>query len=293
MKNIITHLWFDRHAKEAAELYTSLFESSKISSSYVLEDTPSGDAELLTFELAGQEFQSISGGPTFQFNPSYSLMVKCATEDEVRKLWQVLKTDGRELMPLGEYPFSKLYAWVEDRYGLSWQLMFTGDEEITQKIVTTLLFSNGVTGMTEDAVDFYQTVFKQSKVKYISHFNEGQMPNPQAKVGYLDFQLEGTEFIAMDNGNVVDYHFNESVSFIVNCHGQQEIDYFWDHLSAVAESEQCGWLKDKFGVSWQIVPDNMGEIMTDGTAEQQGKVTEALLKMKKIDIEKLLQAKNS
>lgn len=290
MKKIITHLWFDRQAKEAAELYTSLFESSKIMHSFVLENTPSGDAEMVTFQLAGQEFQSISGGPTFKFNPSFSLMVKCATEEEVRKLWQVLKTEGRELMPLGEYPFSKLYAWVEDRYGLSWQLMFTAEEKITQKISTTLLFSNGVTGMTEDAVAFYQTVFEHSAIKYTSYFEEGQMPNPKAKVGYLDFQLEGTEFVAMDNGNEVDYHFNESVSFIVNCHGQQELDYYWEKLSYVKASEQCGWLKDKFGVSWQIVPSNMGELM-GGTPEQQAKATEALLQMKKIDIAQLKQAK--
>src|SRR5690606_15110882 len=114
MQKIVPHLWYDKEAKEAASFYLSLFENSKLLSVNVLENTPSGDAELVSFELAGQQFQAISAGPYFKFNPSISLMVACESEEEVNTLWEALVEGGTELMPLGEYPFSKRYAWVQD-----------------------------------------------------------------------------------------------------------------------------------------------------------------------------------
>ena len=141
MQKIVPHLWYDKEAKEAASFYISLFENSKLLNVNVLENTPSGDAELVSFELAGQQFQAISGGPYFKFNPSISLMVACESIEEVNTKWAALSEGGTELMALGEYPFNKRYGWIQDRYGLSWQLILTDNNQTAQKITPNLLFS--------------------------------------------------------------------------------------------------------------------------------------------------------
>ena len=110
MQKIVPHLWYDKEAKEAVTFYISLFKNSKILNESVIGDTPSGDAEIINFELAGQEFAAISAGPYFKFNPSISLMVACNSVEEVNTKWSALSEGGTELMPLGEYPFSKWYG---------------------------------------------------------------------------------------------------------------------------------------------------------------------------------------
>jgi predicted 3-demethylubiquinone-9 3-methyltransferase (glyoxalase superfamily) len=291
MQKIIPHLWYDKEAKEAASLYVSLFENSSLLGADIIEDTPSGDAEIVHFELAGQPFEAISAGPYFKFNPSISMMVSCHSVDEVNAIWNVLSVGGSELMPLAEYPFSKWYGWIQDRYGLSWQLMLTDNAPHGQKITPSLLFSNEVCGRAEEAVKYYTDVFEESEIGISSRYGEGEAALEQAKVNYAAFTLRGVHFVAMDNGYEADFNFNEAFSLIVGCKDQKEIDYYWDKLSAVPEAEQCGWVKDKFGVSWQIVPENMDDIFANGTKEEIKRVTEAFLKMKKFDLAALEKAR--
>lgn len=291
MQKIVPHLWYDKEAKDAALFYISLFEQSKLSNTSVIENTPSGDAEIVRFELAGQQFMAISAGPYFRFNSSISLMVACASVEEVNTKWKALSEGGTELMPLGEYPFSKWYGWVQDRYGLSWQLILIDSGQTVPKITPNLLFSNESCGKAEEAIKYYTEIFEDSEIGIISRYGEGEAAPPKAKVNYASFKLCGIDFSAMDNAFDVDFSFNEAFSLIVNCKDQQEIDYFWDRLSAVPESEQCGWLKDKFGFSWQIVPENMDEIMFNGSKDEIQRVTEAFLKMKKLDLDALEKAR--
>ncbi|CEG27176.1 VOC family protein [Bacillus sp. B-jedd] len=290
MQKIFPHLWYDTEAKEAAEFYIGLFEDSRLLNVTVLENTPSGDAEYVSFELAGQRFDAMSAGPYFKFNPSISLFVSCSSKDEVNEKWNALMDGGKELMPLGEYAFSKWYGWVQDRFGLSWQLMFMESEPL-QKITPNLLFSKDVCGKAEEAVKYYTEIFENSEVTSVKRYEEGETESPNAKVKYAGFQLNGLHFSAMDNGFDEEYKFNEAISFTISCKDQQEIDYYWEKLSAVPEAEQCGWLKDQFGVSWQIVPDNMDEIMFKGPKEEAKRVTQAVLKMKKLDIAALEKAR--
>jgi predicted 3-demethylubiquinone-9 3-methyltransferase (glyoxalase superfamily) len=292
MEKIVPHLWYDKEAKEAALFYISVFDKSKLIKTTVIENTPSGNAEIVSFELAGQQFEAISAGPYFKFNPSISLMVACDSIEEVNTKWKALSEGGQELMPLGEYPFSKWYCWIQDRYGLSWQLMLVDDVREVQKITPNFLFSKEVCGKAEEAVKYYTEVFKNSEIGIISRYGEGEASSPQAKINYASFKLDGTTFSAMDNGFDVDYGFNEAFSIIVNCENQEEIDYFWEKLSAVHEAEECGWVKDKFGVSWQIVPNIMKEMLNSGDKEKMQRVTEAFLKMKKFDIAALEKAYN-
>jgi predicted 3-demethylubiquinone-9 3-methyltransferase (glyoxalase superfamily) len=291
MQKIVPHLWYDKEAKEAALFYISLFDQSKLINATVIGNTPSGDTEVVNFELAGQPFSAISAGPYFRFNPSISLMVACTTVEEVNTKWKALSEGGTELMPLGEYPFSKRYGWIQDRYGLSWQLMLVEEAEGIQKITPNLLFSNVACGKAEEAVKYYTEVFEDSEIRMISKYGEGEAMSSKAKVNYVAFKLSGIDFSAMDNAFDVDYHFNEAFSLMVNCKDQKEIDYFWDKLSAVPEAEQCGWVKDQFGVSWQIVPSKLDDILLHGSKDEVQRVTEAFLKMKKFDLEDLERAR--
>jgi predicted 3-demethylubiquinone-9 3-methyltransferase (glyoxalase superfamily) len=291
MQRIVPHLWYDQEAKEAALFYIGLFEQSRLLSTRVIKNPPPfGDSEIVTFELAGQQFMAISAGPYFKLNPANSLMVACNSADEVDRLWEALCAGGTELMPLGEYPFSRRYAWVQDRHGLSWQLMLV-DEEADQKIIPCLLFSGEACGRAEEAIRYYADVFENSEVGEISRYAEGEAPSSKAKVKYAGFRLDSLDFAAMDNGYDVDYTFNEALSFVVNCSDQKEIDYFWDKLSKVPEAENCGWCKDQFGVSWQVVPANMEEILFSGSEEQVQRVNAAVMAMKKLDLEALAKAK--
>jgi len=152
-----------------------------------------------------------------------------------------------------------------------------------QKITPFLWFDN----QAEEAVKFYTTVFKNSKTGSVSRYSE-EGPGPKGSVMTASFQLEGQDFIALNGGPV--FKFNESVSFVVSCETQKEIDYFWEKLTEGGEESQCGWLKDKFGLSWQIVPSSMGRLMAGGDPEKSKRTMHALMKMKKLIIADLENA---
>ena len=147
MQKIIPHLWFDKEAKEAAEFYTSLFPDSNVTDITTLHDTPSGDSDIVSFELSGQSFLAISAGPLFKFNPSVSFIVNFdpSRDKDAREnldlLWEKLADGGTALMALDKYPFSERFGWVQDKYGLSWQLILSDPEgEERPFIVPSIMF---------------------------------------------------------------------------------------------------------------------------------------------------------
>ncbi len=291
MQKIVPHLWYDREAVEAANWYVSLFEDSRILNVTKLYDTPSGDVDQLDFQLAGLRFSAISAGPYFKLNPSITLMVACDTKEEVDRLYGALSDGGTELMPLGEYPFSKWYAWIEDKYGLGWQLMLAEGSREQQKIRPCLLFSDMVCGQAEEAAEYYATVFKDARKGFINRYGAGEAMDHRAKINYGELNIFETQLIVMDHGFGGDFTFNEAFSFMVLCDDQEEIDYYWDQLSHVPEAEQCGWVKDQFGLSWQIVPAKMDEILFHGSTDEVRRVTKAFLQMKKFDLAALEKAR--
>ena len=290
MQKITPHLWFDKEAKEAAEFYTSLLPDSQVTNITTLHDTPSGDCDVVSFELAGQPFMAISAGPLFKFNPSVSFHVKCKTKEEVDAIWEKLSSGGKVLMPLAAYPFSERYGWIEDQYGLSWQVIYAGNTNIQQKITPVLMFVGTVCGKTEEAVTFYTSVFHHANTFFLTRYGKGEEPDQEGTVQYVAFTLEGMEFGAMDSAREHHFAFNEAISFLVPCETQAEIDYYWEKLSADPQAEQCGWLKDKFGLSWQVWPTAIGEMMKNGTREQIDRITQAFLPMKKFDLATLQKA---
>lgn len=297
MQKITPHLWFDHEAKEAAEFYTSVFPDSQMVNTAALHDTPSGDTDLVTFKLAGQSFMAISAGPLFKFNPSVSFFVNFdpSRDEHARQnidvLWERLSEGGTALMPLQEYPFSQRFGWVQDRYGLSWQLILSNPAgEERPVIVPALMFTGAVAGRAEEAIHFYRSVFNDSKMGTIQRYGAGREPDKEGTVMFSDFRLFDQWFAAMDSAFPHNFAFNEAISFLINCDTQEEIDYYWDKLSAVPEAEQCGWLKDRYGLSWQVTPTAMGEMMQSGNPEQVARLTQAFLKMKKFDLLELRQA---
>ncbi len=285
MQKIIPHLWFDKEARAAAEFYTAVFDNSKINFINLIPDTPSGDAELVGFQIMGYDFMAISAGPFFKINPSISFHARCRTVAEVNQIWEKLTEGGTVMMELGEYPFSQRYGWIQDKFGVSWQVIYT-EGDFKQRIIPALMFVGDVCGKAEEALGFYTSVFKNAKSEVLARYEKGEEPDREGTVKYAQFVLDGQEFGAMDSAWTHDFGFNEAISFIVNCTDQEEIDYFWDKLSAVPEAEQCGWVKDTYGVSWQIIPANMGELIGKNPA----KTTPVMLKMKKIIIADLEQA---
>jgi predicted 3-demethylubiquinone-9 3-methyltransferase (glyoxalase superfamily) len=153
----------------------------------------------------------------------------------------------------------------------------------TQKVTTFLWFNNNA----EEAVNFYLSVFKKSKILGSIPYGEAG-PGPKGSIMVIDFELDGQEFTALNGGP--DFKFNEAMSLVVHCKSQQEVDYFWDKLGEGGQIIDCGWLKDKFGVVWQIVPDVLLDLIQDSDQQKSQRVMKAMMTMKKFDIEKLKQA---
>lgn len=286
-QKITINLWYDKEAEEAALFYISIFDNSKIIDKTLLHNTPSGDCDIISFKLSGESFIAISAGPLFKFNPSISFHVKCKTKEEVDRVWNRLSAQGKILMELGEYPWSERYGWCNDKYGLSWQIMYVGEKEFTQRITPVLMFAGNVYGKAIEAVNFYTEIFPNGKINTITYYDKDEEKNKKGTVKYADFTLLEKEFGIMDSAGEHKFTFNEAISFIINCKDQKEIDYYWEKLSAVPESEQCGWIKDKYGLSWQIVPQGMDKVFKGNDEKKIARITEAFLNMKKIDIAEL------
>lgn len=271
-------LWFDGKARDAADFYCSVFAGTRITSENPL---------VVTIDAAGQKFMLLNGGPFFTLNPAISFYVICDTVIEVEQTWQKLVEGGHVLMPLNTYSWSEKYGWVQDKFGVSWQLSAGKLESVGQKFTPVLMFTQQYAGKAEQAIEFYTSVFGNSSVIGIMRYSADD-PDVEGTVKHAQFKINSQVFMAKDSSLGHQFCFNEAVSLVQECDTQEEIDYFWEKLSAVPEAEQCGWLKDQFGVSWQIVPKILEQLMSDPSRSQR--VINAFMPMKKLDIAKLLEA---
>lgn len=297
MQRIVPHLWFDKEAKEAAEFYTSLLPDSKVNAVTTIHNTPSDDCDIVMFELMGCPFMAISAGPYFKPNPSISFMLNFDPSQDpeaktrIDEVWNKLIEGGKALMPLDKYPFSERYGWVEDKYGFSWQLILTDPEgEERPRVIPSLMFTKEAYGKAEEASDHYISVFKDSKRGAIMRYPAESGPELEGKVMFTDFMLWGTWLAAMDGGEEHAFAFNEGVSLMIYCDTQEEMDEHTNALSAVPEAEQCGWIKDKYGVSWQVVYSGMDEMLATTDEAAKDRYTQAMLKMKRLDVAELKRA---
>lgn len=278
-QKIIPNLWFNGNAEEAANFYAATFPKAAIGAVTRYPNSVEEGLADFQLDLAGKvltidftidtmQFSCINAGPEFTPNASISFMVNFdPSQDEhaaqhLDELWNALIEGGEALMPLDEYPFSQRYGWVKDKYGLTWQLILTNPNGDPRPfIVPSFLFSGSNTNRAEEAMQFYTSVFADSQQGTVARYTEDTGPAKTGSLMFADFTLAGQWFAIMDSGTERDAPFSEAISLAVMCADQTEIDSLWDKLSTVPEAEQCGWCKDQFGVSWQIVPQNMGELM--------------------------------
>lgn len=292
MQRIVPCLWFNHTAAEAADFYVSAFPDARIIEThhYPTEGLPDFQKDYaglplsVDLEIAGYHVIALNAGPEFTLNPSISFMVNFdpSRDPDARghldALWSALTDGGEVHMPLDSYDFSPRYGWVQDRFGVNWQLILTNaDGEERPMIVPSLMFCGQAQNRAREAIGYYTDVFG-GRVGFIAPRPERQGPAPEGSVLFGDFDLLGQWFAAMDSSVEQDFTFNPGVSLVVECADQAEIDRYWSRLSAVPDAEQCGWCADQFGVSWQVVPANMGELMAKPGAYDK------LLEMKKLEI---------
>lgn len=291
MQKITPFLWFEDHAEEAMKFYVSVFDDSKI---HHIQRYPEGisegpmagfDGKVLTgvFQLEGQRFMALDGGPVFKFNPTVSFIINCTSVEEVDRYWNALLPGGSVLMPLQQWPFSERYGWLNDAYGVSWQIgMVTGSPK--EKITPSLMFVGDLFGKAEEAINAYVSIFRNSSVEVISRYEPGEH-DETGKVKFASFVLEGQQFRAMESSQGHSFKTGGAISFLIECQNQEEIDYYWARLTEGGDpaAQQCGWLKDQYGFSWQVVPD-MTQWLQGSDKQGSARAMQAMLQMKKIDI---------
>ena len=282
MDQVITPaIWCDGTADEAAQFYTDVFRDTSIA-----EQAPGIAA---TVSIHGFKLSLINGGNQYAPNPSISCILNFdpllfGGEEQARayfdELYKRLSTGG-VLMELGEYPFSPRYAWVRDRFGMTWQLMLTDpDGDPRPFVIPSFMFGGTNHANAEEATDAWIALFDNARRGALYRYEEGG-PLDAGTVMFTDFTLRGTWMAATDSGTFHDFTFTPGVSIIVSCRDQEEIDRYWAGLSAVPEAERCGWCVDRWGVSWQVVPHNIAELMAEAATRDK------ILHMGKIDLAKL------
>ncbi len=288
-------LWFDDQAEDAFAFYQTVFKNvkklrstnySEVNAKMANRSTDSLMA--LEMQIDGLDIMLLNGGPIFKPNPSISLHISCRTVAECDELFAKLAVGGEVLMPLDNYPFSEKFGWVNDKYGVSWRVNV---DESKQKLTPCMMFQGDDNGKAEKAMQHYTSIFENSKIVAVHKFLEGE-GGPVGLVKHAVFDLNGEQFMAFDSPIKHAFDFNEGVSLIVNCKTQEEIDKFWAELCEGGKPSHCGWLVDKFGVSWQVVPTVLIEMMQGKDQARCGNMMSALLGMSKLDIAALTAAYN-
>ena len=289
-------LWFDTEALDAAKFYIDIFPDSKLGNiTRYLEPNPhvpgtqAWDVLTVEYTLMGIPFMGLNGGPYFKKDPSISFFVNIQDRSLVDTLWSKLLDDGVALMPLAAYDWSEYYGWIQDKYGVSWQLYYRAEDTVWQTISPLLAFTKENVWKAEEAIAFYTSIFPNSSTQGLARYMEGEEGGIPWQVKHGQFRLHDTVMMAMDASGPHDFTFSCGISFLIPCRDQEEIDFYYDRLSAVPEAEQCGWLADKYGVSWQLNPVHLEDLMK-WDSEKAKRVMQSLLSMKRLDIGTLEKA---
>jgi predicted 3-demethylubiquinone-9 3-methyltransferase (glyoxalase superfamily) len=294
-KKISYMLWFDHEAKEAVEFYTSFFPNSRIiSTSYYGKEgfeyhqQPEHSIMSIEFILDGQRFTAINGGPHFTINPSISFYVSYDNEFLMDEIWHELSDHGTVLIPFTDKEWSSRYGKVIDRFDVTWHVCLAERKNIVeQKISPFLSFINQQQGKAKEAIEFYTSIFKDSAINSLLCYDENDPPETPGMVKDLHFTLENQHFLAQDSSIFHLYDFSEAVSFVIHCENESELDYYWDKLLEGGEAQMCGWLKDKYGLSWQVIPDLYLELFHHKNEDLHHELMQACFKMIKYDYTQL------
>ncbi|SMC95021.1 VOC family protein [Pedobacter nyackensis] len=264
---------------EASDFYIDVFGTGKISQS---------NHFVIQIELRGQKIMLLNEGPTSTPNPSISFMVMAESAEETEKYWNKLIAGGKILMALDSYPWSPKYGWVEDKYGVSWQIYTGTKEDSVQKFCPTLMFTGEKAGKATEAIQDYTQLFPDSNIQGILKYAEGEGDRTDF-VKHAQFKINDYVMMAMDSSADHHFEFNDAISLVVECETQQEIDKYWQQLTGNGGHEvACGWLTDQYGISWQIIPKALGKLISD--PERGQRAMGAMMKMKKLVIADLENA---
>jgi predicted 3-demethylubiquinone-9 3-methyltransferase (glyoxalase superfamily) len=278
-ENITPCLWYNGQAQEAAALYCSVFTDAKITAQSPI---------VTAINVSGHSITLLDGGPMYKPNPSISFFYICEKEDELNKIWNAFSKEGTVLMPLDKYPWSEKYGWINDKFGISWQIALGKISDVGQKITPCLMLTDKQYGRADEAIAHYSSIFKNVKVDGILRYGANELPDQEGKVKHAQFALNDQKFMIMESAAPHNFTFTEGISLTIHCETQKEIDYYWEKLTESGAESMCGWLKDKFGVSWQIVPNILNKIMSDPA--KAGKAAQAFMSMRKLNIEQIVQA---
>lgn len=296
MQNIIPNIWLNDTAQQLADHYQTVFDNFSIlrtdhytDAGQAIHGHKAGDVLTIEFAIDGFRFIALNGGPQFTANPSISFSYFCDTAEEVDRLHHKLAEGGQVHMGLDSYEFAPRYSWISDKFNVSWQIIQASKPK-GYTIVPHLTFVQDQAGQAESAMNFYTSVFPDSSIGQIYRYGANDIKEPANNISHAEFRLLDQPLTAMDSSLEHPYNFNEAISLMVVCDTQSQIDAYWSKLSADPQAEACGWLKDKYGVSWQINPSVLDDMLQNGNPNQVRAVTDAFLAMKKFDIATLQQA---
>lgn len=285
---IVPCLWFDDQAEAAAALYTKTFPNSRVVATSRYPESydnpgqkPRGSVLTVELEVAGQRFTALNGGPQLVINPSISFFFHADSEAQTRTIFQGLANGGKVLMEIGAYRWSACYGWVQDRFGVSWQVML-GASATGARVVPCLMFTDKVHGRALEAMEFFDKALPNGKILGVERYAKGEGPEGTVKHGR--FTVVGQELVAMDSHVANDFGFNEAVSLQVMCDTQAEVDRVWAALCDGGREGPCGWLTDRFGLSWQVVPSAIARWMASTDVAARDRAFASILTMKKLDI---------
>lgn len=287
-QSIAPCLWLDDQAEAAADLYLRAFPGSRVLSRSRYPDDadnpsgrPRGSTVTVEVDLRGLRFTLLNGGPLFVPNPSVSFFVHVDVPGDADRVAAVLLEGGQALMPLDAYPWSERYAWVRDRFGFTWQVMAGRRTPGGPAIAPCFMFSDERQGRAEEAMRAWCTVFPESSIDSVERYGVGE--GPEGTVKHARFRLLGQEMAAMDAPGTHGFGFNEAISLQVTCADPAGLDRTWEGLVAGGAPGRCGWLKDRFGVSWQVLPEGMSRWFGAGDAAARGRAFAAMMGMGKLD----------
>ena len=286
---LVPCIWLADQAEAAAAAYLAVFPSAAVIATARYPEhadnpagRPPGSVITVELELAGQRFTLLNGGPMFKPNPSVSFFVHCDTPDEATRVYGALADGGQPLMPLDRYPWSERYGWIQDRFGVSWQVITGRRAAGGATIVPCLMFVGAQHGRAAEAMARYAAVFPGSGVDDVERYAAGEGPPDMVKHGR--FHLGAQPMVAMDAHGGHGFAFDEGVSLQVMCADQAELDRYWDALGDGGRHGPCGWLTDRFGLSWQVVPASIAQWMTSPDVAARDRAFAAVMTMGKLDI---------
>ncbi|NCA97981.1 MAG: VOC family protein [Clostridia bacterium] len=287
MKPIVPYLWFEHEAEAAVDLYTHTFLHSHVVSNSLysrsgaeISGQPEGSLLSIEFVIAGQPMVALNGGPVYSFTPANSFYVHCAFPEEVDRIYEKLSAGGEVLMELGAYPFSPRYAWIKDPFGVNWQIM---QSDHKAQIVPGFLFTGPHIGQAESAIQHYITTIPNSGLQTLEK-------GPDGFVQYAQFTLNGQAFAATESSFDHGFDFSPAISYLLSCETQDEFESIWTALADETTKPQCGWVTDRFGITWQIVPEALLALIDCDDEIRRERVLKAMYPMKKINLAVLKQA---